>query len=72
MENKIKYVNTYKLEGSKNGYVCGVGIIDGKEYEFYTDGEAPNPDNCPKNALWVHSSHSRINEDLPGIKIQLN
>ena len=37
-----------------------------------TDGEAPNPENCPKNALWVHSSMSRINEDLPGIKIQLN
>ena len=37
-----------------------------------TDGEAPNPDNCPKNALWVHSSHSRINDELTGIKIQLN
>ena len=37
-----------------------------------TDGEAPNPENCPKNALWVHSSMSRINEELPGIKIQLN
>ena len=37
-----------------------------------TDGEAPNPENCPNNALWVHSSMSRINEDLPGIKIQLN
>ena len=37
-----------------------------------TDGEAPSPENCPKNALWVHSSMSRINEDLPGIKIQLN
>jgi predicted metal-dependent peptidase len=37
-----------------------------------TDGEAPNPENCPKNALWVHSSYSSINEDLPGIKIQLN
>ena len=37
-----------------------------------TDGEAPNPDNCPKNALWVHSSRSRINNELTGIKIQLN
>ena len=37
-----------------------------------TDGEASNPDNCPKNALWVHSSYSSINEDLTGIKIQLN
>ena len=38
-----------------------------------TDGEAPNPVNCPKNALWVHSSlTNEINEDLTGIKIQLN
>ena len=37
-----------------------------------TDGEAPNPEKCPKNALWVHSSRSSINEDLTGIKIQLN
>ena len=37
-----------------------------------TDGEADNPDNCPKNALWVHSSRSRINNELTGIKIQLN
>jgi len=37
-----------------------------------TDGEADNPVNCPKNALWVHSSRSRINPELPGIKIQLN
>jgi len=37
-----------------------------------TDGEAETPVNCPKNALWVHSSYSNINEKLPGIKIQLN
>ena len=37
-----------------------------------TDGEAPNPEKCPKNALWVHSSYSNINEELTGIKIQLN
>ena len=38
-----------------------------------TDGEAPNPENCPKNALWVHSSvTNQINEDLTGMKIQLN
>ena len=37
-----------------------------------TDGEAGTPENTPKNALWVHSSMSSINEDLPGIKIQLN
>ena len=38
-----------------------------------TDGEAPNPENCPSNALWVHSSVTRkINENLTGMKIQLN
>ena len=37
-----------------------------------TDGEADTPENCPKNALWVHSSLSQINDELPGIKIQLN
>jgi len=37
-----------------------------------TDGEAENPEKCPKNALWVHSSLCGINEELTGIKIQLN
>ena len=37
-----------------------------------TDGEAPNPYNCPKNALWVHSSKCDINGELTGMKIQLN
>ncbi len=39
---------------------------------YLTDGEACSPDNCPRNTLWVHSSVSRINEQLPGLKIQLN
>ena len=41
---------------------------------YLTDGEAYTPDNCPKNALWVHSSsnYCEINEDLPGHKIQIN
>tara|TARA_Y100000361_G_scaffold152957_1_gene173601 strand:+ start:1218 stop:2378 length:1161 start_codon:yes stop_codon:yes gene_type:complete len=46
-----------------------------KEYTaliYLTDGEAYTPDNCPKNALWVHSSRCNINEDLPGQKIQIN
>ena len=46
-----------------------------KKYSAFiclTDGEASNPKNCPKNALWVHSSMSNINEELSGIKIQLN
>ena len=39
---------------------------------YLTDGEAYPPDNCPKNTLWVHSSISDINEELPGKKIKLN
>ena len=39
---------------------------------YLTDGEAATPEDCPKNTLWVHSSQCRVNEDLPGLKIQLN
>ena len=39
---------------------------------YLTDGEAYSPENCPKNTLWVHSSQCRINEELPGLRIQLN
>ena len=39
---------------------------------YLTDGEAYAPENCPKNALWVHSSRCSINEELPGQKIQIN
>lgn len=39
---------------------------------YFTDGEAGAPTNCPNNSLWVHSSVSGINEELPGQKIQLN
>ena len=39
---------------------------------YLTDGEAYAPENCPQNALWVHSSRCSINEELPGHKIQIN
>lgn len=39
---------------------------------YFTDGEAYSPESCPNNTLWVHSSACSINEDLPGLKIQLN
>ena len=39
---------------------------------YLTDGEAYTPDNCPKNTLWVHSSRCSINNNLPGLKIQIN
>jgi predicted metal-dependent peptidase len=39
---------------------------------YLTDGEAYTPVDCPKNALWVHSTRCSINEDLPGQKIQIN
>ena len=39
---------------------------------YLTDGEAYTPENCPHNTLWVHSSNCSINEELPGLRIQLN
>ena len=39
---------------------------------YLTDGECYPPEDCPRNALWVHSSNCQINEDLPGQKIQIN
>lgn len=39
---------------------------------YLTDGEAYNPKNCPKNTLWVLSSRSSMNNDLPGRVIKLN
>jgi len=39
---------------------------------YLTDGEAPAPDNCPKNTLWVLSAESEMTDHLPGKTIQLN
>ena len=39
---------------------------------YFTDGEASSPNNVRCKILWVHSSKSKINQDLPGFKIQLN
>lgn len=39
---------------------------------YLTDGEAPVPENAKGNILWVLSSVSTMNEDLPGSVIQLN
>jgi len=39
---------------------------------YLTDGEAYNPENCPANTLWVLSSRSHMNNELPGKVIQLN
>lgn len=39
---------------------------------YLTDGEASPPENCPKNTLWVLSSESKINNNLPGKVIKLN
>jgi predicted metal-dependent peptidase len=39
---------------------------------YLTDGEAPVPENAKGNILWVLSSISKMNEDLPGSVIQLN
>jgi predicted metal-dependent peptidase len=39
---------------------------------YLTDGEAYSPTNTRGNILWVHSSKSEINNELPGKCIQLN
>lgn len=39
---------------------------------YCTDGEAPAPQDCPKNTLWCLSSCSGDNDDLPGLVIKLN
>ena len=39
---------------------------------YLTDGEAYSPDNCPNNTLWVLSSISDMNNNLPGQVIKLN
>ena len=39
---------------------------------YLTDGEAPAPENCPKNTLWVLSADSNWTDHLPGLTIQLN
>ena len=39
---------------------------------YFTDGECGVPETKPmKPILWVHSSHSKINEELPGAKIKI-
>jgi len=39
---------------------------------YLTDGEAPVPEDAKGNILWVLSSVSEMNEELPGSVIQLN
>ena len=39
---------------------------------YLTDGEAYSPDDCPNNTLWVLSSVSDMNDELPGRVIKLN
>lgn len=39
---------------------------------YFTDGECSAPENANFKILWVHSSKSTINENLPGFKIKLN
>lgn len=38
---------------------------------YFTDGEATPPFNCPKNTLWVLSSCSYLNNELPGRVIKI-
>ena len=64
-------INTIKKVVKNN--VMYYDLLTATRTKSSTDGEANNPENCPKNALWVHSSKAyEINEELTGIKIQLN
>ena len=38
---------------------------------YFTDGEAPAPDNARGNILWVLSEQSQMNDNLPGNVIKL-
>jgi predicted metal-dependent peptidase len=39
---------------------------------YFTDGEAPRPKNGKSDLLWVLSERSQMNDDLPGLVIQIN
>ena len=39
---------------------------------YFTDGEAPAPHNVKGNILWVLSSESKMNPELPGSQIKLD
>jgi predicted metal-dependent peptidase len=38
---------------------------------YFTDGEAPAPENAKGNILWIISSVSGMNDQLPGHVIKL-
>jgi len=54
-------INYYNEQSTR--YTCLV---------YFTDGEAPSPDNARGRILWVLSSGSQDNTDLPGSTIKLN
>lgn len=39
---------------------------------YFTDGEAPAPNNCPKRTLWCLSSVCSNTDHLPGYTVKLN
>jgi predicted metal-dependent peptidase len=39
---------------------------------YFTDGEAPAPEKCRGPVLWAISTNGTMNDDLKGLKIQLN
>ena len=55
--------------------VCDYYNEHHKDYSclvYFTDGEAPAPDKCRGPVLWAISTNGTMNEDLKGVKIQLN
>ena len=51
--------------------------MEAQQYQFlmeiyFTDGEAPPPENAKGHILWVLSAQSAMNKNLPGSVIKLN
>ena len=72
------YKGLLKTKGDNVAVPTGataIQIVDGEENVtplYLTDGEAPAPEECPKNTLWVLSAQSEMTDHLPGQIIQLN
>lgn len=84
-DTRINHIEEYKPNMKINLYGRGgtsfdpvVDYYNSKKDKFtsliyLTDGEAPNPTNKPRGkVLWVMSSVSRLNKELPGQVIKLN
>jgi predicted metal-dependent peptidase len=68
-------MNIHGRGGTSFEPVCDYYNEHSKEYSclvYFTDGEASAPDKCKGPVLWAISTNGTMNEELQGIKIQLN